>query len=56
MAEARDWSQVPLGPDERLDDGTSDIDTMDAFEYSIEKKTKLLLEQSKSLIKELINL
>lgn len=40
-------------PDERLDDGTSDIDTMDAFEYSIEKKTQFLLQQSKSLIKEL---
>lgn len=42
-------------PDTRLDDGTSDIDTMDAFEYSIEKKTTLLLEQNKSLIKELIS-
>lgn len=53
MCEAR-WDSKH--PDERLDDGTSDIDTLDAFEYSIEKKTKLLLEQSKSLIKELINL
>lgn len=29
--------------DERLDDGTTDIDTMDAFEYSIERDYKLLL-------------
>lgn len=42
-------------PDERLDNGTSDIDTMDAFEYSLEKKSKLLLAQNKSWIKELIN-
>ena len=41
-------------PDTRLDDGTSDIDTMDAFEYSIEKKTQLLLQQNTSLVKELI--
>lgn len=42
-------------PDVRLDNGTSDIDTMDALEYSIEKKTQLLLAQNKSLIKEIID-
>lgn len=30
--------------DERLDDGTSDIDTLDSFEYSIEKHLKLLMK------------
>ncbi|WP_299034141.1 PBSX family phage terminase large subunit [uncultured Anaerococcus sp.] len=30
--------------DERLDDGTSDIDTLDAFEYSIEKYLKILMK------------
>lgn len=29
--------------DERLDDGTSDIDTLDGFEYSIEKYMKVLM-------------
>lgn len=29
--------------DERLDDGTTDIDTLDAFEYSIEKERKKLI-------------
>lgn len=42
-------------PDVRLDDGTSDIDTLDALEYSLEKKTKLLMDQNKSLVKELLN-
>lgn len=41
-------------PDERLDDGTSDIDTLDGLEYSLEKKTKFLMDQSKSLVKELL--
>lgn len=41
-------------PDTRLDNGTSDIDTMDAFEYSIEKKLQVLMQQNKSLIKELM--
>ena len=29
--------------DERLDDGSTDIDTLDAFEYSIEKERKKLI-------------
>lgn len=36
------WSDKPKvqGKDERLDDGTSDIDTLDAFEYSFERYLK----------------
>ena len=30
--------------DVRLDNGTSDIDTLDAFEYSIEKHINLLMK------------
>ncbi len=30
-------------PDTRKDDGTTDIDSLDAFEYSIEHETKSLL-------------
>lgn len=30
--------------DERLDDGTTDIDTLDAFEYSIEREARRLLD------------
>ncbi len=30
--------------DERLDDGTSDIDSLDAFEYSFEKDMKRLID------------
>ena len=31
------WSGKHPGKDERLDDGTTDIDTLDAFEYTIER-------------------
>ena len=31
------WSQKHPGVDERLDDGTTDIDSLDAFEYTIER-------------------
>lgn len=31
-------------PDERLDDGTSDIDTIDAFEYTLEPDYKMLID------------
>ena len=30
--------------DDRLDDGSSDIDTLDAFEYTIERDIKMLTE------------
>lgn len=31
------WNPKKLTEDERLDDGTSDIDTLDAFEYTVER-------------------
>lgn len=31
--------------DERLDDGTSDIDSLDAFEYTFERDIKYLLNE-----------
>ena len=31
------WDDKVIGKEERLDNGTSDIDTLDAFEYSFEK-------------------
>ncbi|MDE7363093.1 MAG: PBSX family phage terminase large subunit [Oscillospiraceae bacterium] len=31
------WNDKIIGKEERLDDGTSDIDTLDAFEYSFER-------------------
>lgn len=40
------WDPKELTKNIRLDDGTSDIDTMDAFEYSIEKETKRLLNNA----------
>lgn len=42
-------------PDVRLDDGTSDIDTMDGFEYSFEKHIVELIQTKESFIKELLN-
>lgn len=36
------WSQKHPGVDERLDDGTTDIDTLDAFEYTIERDYRRL--------------
>lgn len=37
------WSGRHPGRDERLDDGTTDIDTLDAFEYTIERDYKRYL-------------
>ena len=31
------WNPKNLTKDERLDNGTSDIDTLDAFEYTFER-------------------
>lgn len=31
------WDNKVIGKEVRLDDGTSDIDTLDAFEYSFER-------------------
>lgn len=37
------WN-MEAGRDERLDDGTSDIDSLDAMEYTIERDIKMLIE------------
>lgn len=37
------WNSKKLTSDERLDDGTTDIDTLDAFEYTIENDARTLL-------------
>ena len=37
------WDEKAL-KDDRLDDGSSDIDTLDAFEYTIERDIKMLTE------------
>lgn len=38
------WNPKELTKNERLDDGTSDIDTLDAFEYSFERDIRRLLD------------
>ena len=38
------WSGQHPGEDTRLDDGTTDIDTLDAFEYTIERERARLLK------------
>lgn len=38
------WNDKIIGKEERLDDGTSDIDTLDAFEYSFEKYIPQLIK------------
>lgn len=40
------WSGQTPGEDQRLDDGTTDIDTLDAFEYTIERERARLLRLS----------
>lgn len=37
------WNPKELTKDERLDDGSSDIDSLDAFEYTIERSIELLI-------------
>lgn len=37
------WNPKILTADERLDDGSSDIDSLDAFEYTIERYIDLLI-------------
>lgn len=39
------WNKEAVGKDERLDDGSTDIDSLDAFEYTIERDTKYLIEE-----------
>lgn len=38
------YSEKHAGKDERLDDGTTDIDSLDAYEYAIERDYKTLIE------------
>nr|DAO65179.1 MAG TPA: large terminase [Caudoviricetes sp.] len=39
------WNKAVVGKDERLDDGSTDIDSLDAFEYTIERDMKYLIEE-----------
>lgn len=41
------WDDKVIGKEERLDDGTSDIDTLDAFEYSFERHIPQLIRSDK---------
>lgn len=41
------WDDKAAGTDKRLDNGTSDIDTLDAFEYSFERYIPKLLRSEK---------
>lgn len=40
------WDDKVIGKEVRLDDGTSDIDTLDAFEYSFERHIPQLIRMS----------
>ncbi len=39
------WDKEVTGKDERLDDGSTDIDSLDAFEYTIERDMKYLIQE-----------
>lgn len=39
------WNQDVKDKDERLDDGSTDIDSLDAFEYTIERDMKYLIQE-----------
>lgn len=41
------WDDKVIGKEERLDDGTSDIDTLDALEYSFERFIPQLIRSNK---------
>jgi len=41
------WDDKAVGADKRLDNGTSDIDTLDAFEYSLERHFPMLIKEGK---------
>lgn len=41
------WNEKIIGKEERLDDSTSDIDTLDAFEYTFERWIPLLIRSEK---------
>lgn len=39
------WNKDVKDKDERLDDGSTDIDSLDAFEYTIERDMRDLIEE-----------
>ena len=39
------WDKDVKDKDERLDDGSTDIDSLDAFEYTIERDIRDLIEE-----------
>lgn len=39
------WNKEVKDKDERLDDGSTDIDSLDAFEYTIERDMKYLIQE-----------
>ena len=39
------WDKEVKDKDERLDDGSTDIDSLDAFEYTIERDMKYLIQE-----------
>lgn len=41
------WNREVKDKDERLDDGSTDIDSLDAFEYTIERDIKYLIQEVK---------
>ena len=43
------WNKEVVGKDERLDDGSTDIDSLDAFAYTIERDMKYLIEEVKDV-------
>ena len=42
------WKEAK-GKDERLDDGSTDIDSLDAFEYTIERDMKMLIQEAEDV-------
>ncbi len=45
----KEKTKITEGEDERLDDGTTDIDSLDAFEYSFERKRKRINDVARLL-------
>lgn len=43
------WNKEAKGKDERLDDGSTDIDSLDAFEYTIERDMRELIQEAEDV-------
>ena len=43
------WDKGAKGKDERLDDGSTDIDSLDAFEYTIERDMRELIQEAEDV-------